>query len=140
MPPVSTPQSLTDADYERLADFRHALRKFLYFSEQAAGAEGLTPHHSQAMLDIRGSRAGPPNVAILAERLCLKHNTVVELIQRLEKSGLIQKRPSPSDGRAVVLELTREGLKRLDRLALSHATELKHIGPEILNRLSKISS
>ena len=137
---MSPPQGLTDADYQRLAEFRCALRKFLYFSEQAAAAEDLTPQQYQAMLAIRGSSSGPPNVSILADHLCLKHNTVVELIQRLEKSGLIQKTPSPDDGRAVVLELTGEGLRRLDRLALSHAVELKHIGPEILKRLSKISS
>ena len=140
MTAVTTPQSLTDAEYQRLADFRHALRKFLYFSEQAAAAEDLTPQQYQAMLAIRGSSVGAPNVAQLADRLCLKHNTVVELIQRLEKSGLIHKTPSPDDGRSVVLGLTEEGLNRLDRLVLSHTTELKHIGPEILKRLSKISS
>ena len=132
-------RKLTDADYVRLADFRHALRRFLHFSEQAAAAEGLTPQQYQAMLAIRGSSAGPPNVVTLAERLCLKHNTAVELIQRLEKSGLIHKLPSPHDGRSVVLGLTEEGLELLDRLAISHTTELKHIGPEILKRLSKIS-
>lgn len=131
---------LTDTDYQRLADFRHALRRFLYFSEQAAADEGLTPQQYQAMLAIRGSSAGPPNVVNLADRLCLKHNTVVELIQRLEKSGLIHKQPSPDDGRSVVLGLTDEGLRRLDRLATNHTRELKHIGPEILKLLSKISS
>ena len=137
---MSISERLTDADYQRLADFRHALRKFLYFSEQAAAAEDLSPQQYQAMLAIRGSSAGPPNVTTLADRLCLKHNTVVELIQRLEKSGLIHKQPSPDDGRSVVLGLTDEGLSRLDRLAVSHTAELKHIGPEILKRLSKFSS
>lgn len=131
---------LTDADYQRLADFRYALRRFLNFSEQAAAEEGLTPQQYQAMLAIRGSSAGPPNVATLADRLCLKHNSVVELIQRLEKSGLIHKQPSPADGRSVVLALTDEGLERLDRIASSHSTELKHLGPEILKRLLKITS
>lgn len=136
---MPTPTSLSDTDYQRLADFRHALRKFLHFSEQAAAAEDLTPQQYQALLAIRGS-VDPPNVALLAERLCLKHNSVVELIQRLEKSGLIRKKPSPDDGRSVVVELTAEGLTRLDRLAVSHTAELRHIGPEILKRLSKISS
>lgn len=137
---MSNSQQLTDADYQRLADFRHTLRRFLYFSEQAAAAEGLTPQQYQAMLAIRGSRSGPPNVATLADRLCLKHNTMVELIQRLEKSGLIEKQPSPDDGRSIVLGLTDAGMERLDRLAVTHSTELKHIGPEIMKRLSKIST
>lgn len=133
------PPTLADDEYQRLADFRYALRKFLYFSEQAAAAEDLTPQQYQAMLAIRGSNTGPPNVAVLAERLCLKHNTAVELIQRLEKSGLVRKTPSPDDGRAVVVSLTENGHERLGRLALSHSAELKHIGPEILKRLSKLS-
>ena len=133
------PARLTDADYQRLADFRHALRRFLYFSEQAAAAEDLTPQQYQAMLAIRGSSTGPPNVGTLASRLCLKHHSAVELIQRLEKAGLIHKIPSPDDGRAVILELTTDGLKRLGRLAKSHKTALKSIGPEIINQLSQIN-
>jgi DNA-binding MarR family transcriptional regulator len=137
---MSSPERLTDAEYQRLADFRHALRKFLYFSEQAAASEGLTPQQYQAMLAIRGVGKDLLNVATLADRLCLKHNTVVELIQRLEKAGLIHKQHSPHDGRSVVLGLTEEGADRLNRLAVTHTTELKCIGPEILKRLSKISS
>ena len=35
-------QSFSDAEYVRLADFRHALRHYLEFSSQAARSEGLT--------------------------------------------------------------------------------------------------
>lgn len=127
---------LTDSDFTRLADFRHGLRKFLQFSETAAAAEGLTPQQHQALLAIRGHAGAAMNVGVLAERLCLKHHTTVELVQRLEKAGLVAKRPSPEDRRAVLLELTAEGAARLGRLSRCHRDELTRFGPEIAAMLS----
>ena len=129
---------MADFDYIRLADFRHVLRKFLNFSEKSAAAEGLAPQQHQALLAIRGREAGTTTVGILAERLCLKHHTTVELVQRLEKAGLVAKRPSPSDRRAIILELLPEGEARLDRLSRSHRTELQQLGPELIRHLSSI--
>ena len=133
------PVPLTDADFARLADFRHDLRRFLHFSEQEAAAENLTPQQHQALLVIRGRAPGTTTVGVLAERLCLKHHTTVELVQRLEKAGLLTKRPSPDDGRLLVLEATAEGVARLDRLTRSHRAQLGLLGPEIMNLLSDLS-
>lgn len=132
------PAPLTDADFARLADFRHALRRFLHFSEQEAATENLTPQQHQALLAIRGRAPGTTTVGVLAERLCLKHHTTVELVQRLEKAGLLTKRPSPDDGRLLVLEATDEGTARLDRLTRSHRAQLALLGPEIMKLLSDL--
>ena len=131
---------LTDTDFERLADFRYALRRFLFFSEEAAAKEGLTPQQHQALLVVRGNTAGYTSIGTLARRLCLKHHTVVELVQRLENAGFITKQTSPEDRRSVILDLTDEGQNRLDRLGLNHREELRHIGPEIIKRFSKLSA
>jgi DNA-binding MarR family transcriptional regulator len=131
-------EPLLDADYAKLADFRHALRRFLHFSEQAAASEKLTPQQHQALLAIRGRAPGTTMVGVLAERLCLKHHTVVELVQRLESAGLVTKKASPSDRRAMVLALTPEGSARLERLSRAHRNELKHLGPEIVNLLASL--
>ncbi len=77
---------MADIDYSRLADFRHLLRNFLNFSEKSAAAEGLAPQQHQALLaHPAGGLRVAPTVGILAERLCLKHHTAVELVQRLGK-------------------------------------------------------
>ena len=136
MPESSEP--LADADYAKLAEFRHALRQFLFFSEQAAAGEKLTPQQHQALLAIRGRTPGTTTVGVLAERLCLKHHTVVELVQRLESAGLVTKKSSPDDRRAVLLSLTQEGSARLERLSRAHRAELQRIGPEILERLTQL--
>jgi DNA-binding MarR family transcriptional regulator len=130
---------LTDADYARIADFRHALRKFLSFSEQAAADEGLMPQQHQALLVIRGREAGTTTIGVLADRLCVKHHTAVGLVQRLEAAGLVNKQPSAYDRRVIVLQLTAEGSARLERLTQAHRAELKDLGPEMIALLSKLA-
>ncbi|QJE97619.1 MarR family winged helix-turn-helix transcriptional regulator [Luteolibacter luteus] len=125
-------RKLSDADYERLADFRYALRCFLEFSESAAIREGLTPQQYQALLVIRSSPGANATVRRLADRLRIKHNTAVELAQRLEAGGLILRWQSPDDGRALCLTLTDEGEAKLELLAQVHRAELRQLSPEIV--------
>ena len=126
------PKRLTNADYVRLADFRYALRCFLEFSQAAAAKEGLTPQQHQAMLVIRASPGETATVGRLAERLRLRHHSAVELAQRLEVAGLISRQVNPDDRRAILLQLTAEGAGKLETLTHSHRSELKQIGPGIL--------
>ncbi|MES2438167.1 MAG: MarR family transcriptional regulator [Verrucomicrobiota bacterium] len=131
-------KKLTDADYTRLADFRHALRCFLEFSEIAAGKEGLTPQQHQALLVIRASPAGEANIGRLAERLRIRHNTAVELANRLEAAGLVAREVSATDRRSVVLRLTEDGASRLEVLTHVHRNELRQLRPEIVGLLGSI--
>ena len=94
------PEQLDKAQYEALAAFRHALRKFLRFSETAAQAAGVTPQQHQALLAIKGF-PGRDQVTVgeLAERLQLRHHSVVGLIDRLVLEKLVIRLPSPKDRR-----------------------------------------
>ena len=125
-------RKLSDADYSRLADFRYALRCFLEFSESAAARENLTPQQHQALLVIRATPGGKATVRRLSERLRIKHNTAVELAQRLEGAGLIDRQPSEEDGRALCLSLTAEGASKLETLTHVHRAELRQLSPEIV--------
>ncbi|RYD37416.1 MAG: MarR family transcriptional regulator [Verrucomicrobiaceae bacterium] len=131
---------MSGGDYARLADFRYALRRFLQFSEQAASTEGVTPVQHQALLVIRGREEGATTIAVLAERLCLKHHTTVELAQRMEAAGLLVKLASATDRRAVILKLSDKGARCLERLTAAHRAELRQIGPEILQALKALTS
>ncbi|MEO6989450.1 MAG: MarR family transcriptional regulator, partial [Aquihabitans sp.] len=51
---MSPDDLLSDGDFRSLAEFRHALREFLAFSENAARDAGITPHQHQLMLAVRG--------------------------------------------------------------------------------------
>ncbi|HTM60255.1 MAG TPA: MarR family transcriptional regulator [Burkholderiales bacterium] len=133
--------NLTTSDYARLAEFRRNLRGFLRFSEDAAAAVGLTSQHYQAMLVLRGC-PDDRKVTIndLAKQLLLKHNSAVELVDRLVEEGLVVREASSSDRRKVELRLTVRGREVLAKLASVHRAELQRVGPllgRFFNELSR---
>jgi DNA-binding MarR family transcriptional regulator len=122
--------NLATSDYAQLASFRHALRGFLRFSEDAAAQEGLTSQHYQAMLVLRGWPDGQPvTINDLARQLLIKHNSAVGLVDRLANEGLVVRVPSTVDRRKVELRLSSHGRQVLARLAAMHRDELRRIGP-----------
>jgi DNA-binding MarR family transcriptional regulator len=133
------PPSLDTSDYATLAAFRHTLRRYLHFSESAAEAAGLTAQHYQAMLVVRASvEPGRVTINDLARQLLIKHNSGVGLVNRLVAQGLVVRRPSREDRRAVHLRLTAKGNRLLERLAGVHRRELQRIGPNLSEPLQHI--
>src|SRR6185437_2462150 len=105
-------------DYEALAWFRYELRRFQAFSEAAANKSGLTAQQHQALLAIRGfSRRDAVSVGELAGYLLVRHHTAVELVDRMTKLRIVSRSIDPADGRRVVIQLTAEGERRLQRLS-----------------------
>ena len=76
-------EEFPDSDYQRLADFRYALRRFLLFSEKAALSEGLKPTEHQALLTIRGQEKGVATLNVIAERLCISTGEASELVDQM---------------------------------------------------------
>src|SRR5690349_8726254 len=65
--------------------------------------------------------------AELADRLAIERARLVHMLDHLQKRGLIERLPSPTDRRTHALELTREGqktLKRAKALAAKHEARL----------------
>ena len=121
---------LNTRDYAQLAAFRHGLRGFLRFSEEAAAAAGLTAQHYQAMLILRGwPEGGRVTIADLARQLFIKHNSAVGLVDRLVQEGLTVREPSSADRRKVELRLTGRGRRVLAKLAAMHRRELQRLRP-----------
>src|SRR3954470_9410241 len=131
---------LATRDYARLASFRHELRKFLRFSDATAASVGLTAHHYQAMLVVRAC-PDDRNVAIgdLAQQLLIKHNSAVELVDRLAELDLVARDTSMTDRRKVDLRLTPRGRSVLAKLAAAHRAELQRIGPNLERFFAEVS-
>jgi DNA-binding MarR family transcriptional regulator len=119
--------TLNDRDYERLARFRYALRRFLRFSEEAARRAGVSPAQYQLMLFVRSFRSRLPDIADLAERMQVSHNSAVELIDRSVAAGLLARGRDPFDGRRVRIRLTSLGARRLERLVREHYARLSEL-------------
>ena len=128
--------SITDEDYRCLADVRYQIRRFLHFSEQAARATGLEPHHHQLLLAVRGQ--GQPSIGVLAERLQIQHHSAVELVDRLVERGLVLRSRAPSDRRLALVQLTPRGEAELKKLAACHLSELRENGPALVDALEAV--
>jgi DNA-binding MarR family transcriptional regulator len=119
-------------DYEALSRFRYELRKFQEFSKSAAKKAGLTPQQHQALLSIRGfSSRYPVSVGDIAEFLLIRHHTAVELVDRMTRLGLLSRSVDETDGRRVLVKLTREGESRLRKLSRIHLEELRAVAPTL---------
>jgi DNA-binding MarR family transcriptional regulator len=119
-------QRLDDEAFGRLLAFRDGLRRFLRWSEEQAGAAGLTGRQHQLLLAVRG-HGRPPSIGEVAEHLLLRHHSVVELVDRAERAGLVARSSDPEDQRVVRLALTAEGTRRLEVLAEAHLDELSRL-------------
>lgn len=82
----------------------------------AGESSELAPHQQRALLAlsrmVRGGDVGV-RVSVLAERLGIAARSATEVADALEGLGLIERRPDPSDRRAVLLELTELGHDRV---------------------------
>jgi DNA-binding MarR family transcriptional regulator len=135
--PRSAPFS--QSEYEKLAEFRYQLARFLRRRKDAARAEGLQAQQYELLLALAGMpEEKPPAIKEVAAQLQLEHHTVVELADRLQKQGFVTRANSPEDGRAVLLELTRAGRKVLDRIVRYSFTQLREEGPALIRSLRRI--
>jgi DNA-binding MarR family transcriptional regulator len=120
-----SPIEITKEDYEALFSFRYAIRRFLRFSEHGARSAGLTPQQHQLLLAVKGQPERDwATVSDLAEALQVLHHTAVELVDRCEQAGLVQRTPHPKDRRQVRVVLTERGEALLARLSTRNMREL----------------
>jgi DNA-binding MarR family transcriptional regulator len=130
---------VTAAEYRALARFRYELRRFLSFSEQAARAHGLEPAQHQLLLAVMGMPPDvEPTIGNLAERLLLRHHSVVGLVDRLEERDLARRERQEPDRRQVHIRLTPQGEELLRRLSLDHRAELETSGPALVGALEAL--
>lgn len=123
---------VAEPDYERLLAARTRLREFEHWSAEQARAEGLTAAQHQLMLAVRGhpDRRGP-TIGEVAGYLLVRHHTAVELVDRMTGLKILSRSIDRVDGRRVVLTLTKEGERRLQKLSKIHLEELRAIEPTL---------
>jgi DNA-binding MarR family transcriptional regulator len=121
---------LTKAEYERLANLRYVLRRFARLTELEARKVDLTPQQYQLLLAIKGF-PGRDWVSIteLAERLQIRHNAVIGLVNRAVQRGLVHREHDPEhpDRRIVKVSLTPEAEGCLRKLTAALRNERQRV-------------
>lgn len=123
--------------YAGLAEFRSTLRRFLAASEAISRACGITAQQYQALLAIGGG-PDPMTMKDLAEQLLLQQHAASQMINRMQKSGLVDRVPSPTDRRSVLLTLTDAGGALLADLAKQHLAEVLKQEPHLSRSLRRL--
>src|SRR6476469_7460790 len=83
---------LTKQEFAALARFRFGIRRYLRFSEEVVRDHGLTPQQYQLLLTLKGFPGREwATVRELADRFQLRHHSVVELVDRAQGQGLVER-------------------------------------------------
>jgi len=128
--------AITDSEYRALAEFRHQILRYLDFSDQLAKQLGLEPKQYQLMLAIKGLPEGSePTIGVLAHQLQIRHHSAVELADRAERNGLIER---VRTGPYVFLHLTKQGERILARAVEERLEELRVAGPLLVKALQRL--
>lgn len=129
-----TLRPLDKAGLERQSQFRHELRRFLRFGEEAARAAGVTAVQYHLMLHTHGFPGRDwASIGELAERLQTAPHGVVALVTRCEEAGLVRRQENGEDRRLVEVHLTAKGRRIIERLAAQHLAELGALA-EVIER------
>ncbi|MDO0911676.1 MarR family transcriptional regulator [Streptomyces sp. DT2A-34] len=70
---------------------------------------GLTFARYEALVLLNFSKAGELPMSKIGERLMVHPTSVTNTVDRLVKSGLVDKRPNPNDGRGTLASITDKG-------------------------------
>jgi DNA-binding MarR family transcriptional regulator len=74
------------------------------------GLAGVRPAHLHVFANLVG---GGKRLTELAEAASMTRSSMQELVDELQRAGIVERQPDPSDRRAKLIVLTEQGLKAL---------------------------
>jgi MarR family transcriptional regulator, lower aerobic nicotinate degradation pathway regulator len=105
--------------YDLENSLTHLLRRAHFFAEgmfaENLGRYGITSR--QMALMVTAQQNPDSNQRALADLIALDVNTMSELLKRMEQKGLIERRASQTDSRALLIRLTQTGAAMLETIA-----------------------
>ena len=130
---------LSRTDFRKQADFRYWIRRFLRASEEHARAAGLGASQFLLLLAVKGSPEGTaPNITSIAQRMLVETHSVVELVDRCVRSGLLERFREGVDQRKVFLRLTDLGNEMVEKIAAQNREELMDAIPALVEFLKSL--
>jgi len=136
---MSMGAEITTDEYRALAELRYRIRHFLREGDMVAQSAGLEPQQYLLLLTIRGLPTGEEaTIRTLAERLALKHHSVVELIDRLETHGYVRRSRGRDDRRRVLVSMLPRGERLLEQVARHRIEELRATGHALVRAIDQL--
>ena len=124
-----------------LAEFRYQLRQFLSFSETASERHGIQAQQYQLLQVIAATPPGQAaSISYLADRMVLRHNSTVELVDRAERAGLVRRHTDERDLRRSLIKLTPQGEQVLRALVPEHLGELDRLAEQLVQALRAVNT
>jgi MarR family transcriptional regulator for hemolysin len=91
---------------------------------------GLTPAHMPVLLALE---AGDATQKAIAETASVEQATMTATLNRMERDGLISRRPNPEDGRSQLVSLTPEARAKLPQVEAA----ARAVNASVLGQLSE---
>jgi DNA-binding MarR family transcriptional regulator len=125
---------------KELAEFRFQLRQFLAFSEISSERHGIQAQQYQLLQVIAAApQAQPASVSYIADRMILRHNSTVELVDRAERAGLVRRHTDERDLRRSLIKITPTGEQLLRAMVAEHIQELGRLSDRIISSLRAVN-
>jgi len=136
--PPARSADASNIDFDNRVDREHARRIGTAWIELRRGASasvlrtylfGEETPLEQGQMDALDLLARRDERAMkqLAGRLRVDPSTATRAVQRLEADGLVERFPSPDDGRVVLVRITAEGRRRRDDVAARRSVAMLRI-------------
>jgi DNA-binding MarR family transcriptional regulator len=131
--------SIRESDYAALAEVRYRIRQFLRGGDEDAKAVSLEPQQYQLLLALRAlPHQSDATIGLLAERLYLRHHSVVGLVDRLEARGYVRRDRNVRDQRQVLVMLLPRGQQALEEVVQKRVHELRATGQALVQSIAAI--
>lgn len=130
---------ITENEIRSLAELRYQIRKFIQDGDATARDAGLEPQQYLVLLALRGlPRGSEGTIRTIAERLFLQHHSAVELVDRMEGHGYVERKRSTKDRRQVLISIRPRGERLLQKVAEKRLIELRSNGHELVEAISSL--
>jgi MarR family 2-MHQ and catechol resistance regulon transcriptional repressor len=70
---------------------------------------------------------GPLPISALGKKVLLSSGSMTAAVDRLERSGFVQRAATPEDRRARIVHLTEEGSRLIRRVFAEHKRDMEHV-------------
>ena len=127
--PVGAQVADPSADLAESADIAAAVIDLVrqFSSIKSRVVSGPEADHSPMFLLVKLAKHGPSRASDLAELVCADPSTVSRQVSSLVKSGLLERRSDPDDGRASILVPTALGLEKVEAYGRRRAAVMQPV-------------